>query len=106
MAAEAWVEQLREEVGKMRRVPGIYFTDSAFGRAPCIGGTGLEVFEIIQRYEAFGRSWETLVGWFDWLKPEQLRAALAYYEAYPDEVNARLAREREVEIRLGAPTDW
>ena len=105
MAAELDVEQLLDEVKKMRRVPGIVFADGAFGRVPRVAGTGIEVFEVIQRYEGFGRSWDRLAESFDWLKPEQLRAALTYYEAYPDEVNARLDREKEVEIRLAAPSD-
>jgi uncharacterized protein (DUF433 family) len=105
MATDQWAEQLIEEVAKERRVPGIVFVDGGRGRVPRIGGTGLEVFEIIQEYLGMGRSWERLVVGFDWLKPEQLRAALAYYEAFPDEVNARIEREREVERRLGAPTD-
>ncbi len=86
-------------------MPGTVFVDGGRGPAPRIAGTGIEVFEVIQRYQMFDDSWEKLVGWFDWLKPEQLRAALAYYEAFPDEVEARLEREREVERRLGAPTE-
>jgi uncharacterized protein (DUF433 family) len=105
MATELDAEQLLDEVEKMRRVPGIVFTDGTLGRVPRIAGTGIEVFEVIQRYEGFDHSWDRLAESFDWLKPEQLRAALAYYEAYPDEVNARLDREKEVEIRLAAPLD-
>ena len=90
---------------KMRRVPGIVFADGGLGRVPRIAGTGIEVFEVIRRYEAFDRSWSRLAISFDWLSDDQLHAALAYYDAYPDEVSARLALERDTSARLGEPAD-
>jgi uncharacterized protein (DUF433 family) len=85
-------EMLAEAV-KMRRIPGIVFADGPTGRRARIAGTGLEVFEIIDQYLAVEKSWEGLQQCFDWLNERQLRAALAYYEAYPEEIDERLARE-------------
>jgi uncharacterized protein (DUF433 family) len=79
-------EMLTEAV-KMRRIPGIVFADGPTGRRARIAGTGLEVFEIIDQYLAVDKSWERLEQCFDWLDERQLRAAVAYYEAYPEEID-------------------
>lgn len=75
------VTEMVTEAIKMRRVPGILFADGATGRRARVGGTGIEVFEIIDRYEGVGRDRVRLQELFDWFKPHQLQAALAYYEA-------------------------
>ncbi|MHB8575693.1 MAG: DUF433 domain-containing protein [Dehalococcoidia bacterium] len=81
------------EAEKLRRVPGIYFADTICGRMATIEGTGLGVWEIVKPYREFGDDWQELVDLFDWLSVEQLRAALNYYEAFPDEVDARISLE-------------
>ncbi|MGH2583815.1 MAG: DUF433 domain-containing protein [Dehalococcoidia bacterium] len=103
MPSELRVDELRAEVEKMRRVPGIVFADGAFGRVPRIAGTGIEVFEVVRRYHAMDRSWERLTASLHWLSSDQLRAALAYYDAYSEEVDARLAMEEAASERLGEP---
>lgn len=82
-------EMLAEAV-KMRRVPGIVFADGTRGRVVRIAGTGLEVWEIIDEYRAVGEDWERLKGGYHWLSEQQLRAALAYAEAYPEEIDEAL----------------
>ncbi len=81
------------EAEKMQMVPGIVFADEVLGRVPRIAGTGLQVFEIVKVYNAAGGSFRNLRRAFHWLTPEQLRAALAYYAAFPEEVDARIALE-------------
>jgi uncharacterized protein (DUF433 family) len=85
--------QAEAEAEKMRRVSGIVFADGATGRRARIAGTGLEVFEIIGTYLAIDRDWNELRATYHWLSEEQLRAALAYYAAYPDEIDERIERE-------------
>jgi uncharacterized protein (DUF433 family) len=82
------------ESAKMRRIPGIIFIDSASGRTAAIGGTGIKVWLLIQAYRAMDCSWERLREAFHWLTEHQLRAALAYAEAYPDEIE-EILREQE-----------
>jgi uncharacterized protein (DUF433 family) len=89
------VAEMVTEAIKMRRVPGILFADGATGRRARIGGTGLEVFEIIDRYEGVGRDRLRLQELFNWLDPFQLSMAIAYYEAFPDEIQARLHTDEE-----------
>jgi uncharacterized protein (DUF433 family) len=85
-------EVLKEGV-RMRRVPGIAFTDGPSGRRATVAGTGLDVWEIIASWKAVGETMDALLEEYDWLNEFQLRSALAYYRMYPDEIDARLARE-------------
>lgn len=91
--AQQIVAEMVTEAIKMRRVPGILFADGATGRRARIGGTGIEVFEVIDCYEAVGRDRVRLQELFDWLNPHQLNAAIAYYEAYPEDITPRLRSE-------------
>lgn len=75
--------ELLTEAVKMRRIPGIDFTDGLTGRVARIAGTGLEVFEIVGSYRALDENWQRLRGSYDWLSAEQLQAALAHAAAYP-----------------------
>src|SRR5262249_24676183 len=83
--------EMLEEAVKMRRVPGIVFADESGQRAARVAGTGLEVWEIIRTYRDADESWETLREAYHWLSDYQLRAALAYAQAYPQEINEQLA---------------
>ena len=89
----AMTTELLEEAIRMRRIPGIAFVDGAAGRRAIVGGTGLDVWEVISTWKAVDGSYESLRGNYPWLTDAQLRAALAYYEVYPKEIDARLERE-------------
>lgn len=89
------VAELLEEAVKMRRAPGIVFRSGPTGRRAAVAGTGLDVWEVIAVYRHHDEEWERLVEEFSWLEPAQLRAALSYYELYPEEIEARLRREEE-----------
>jgi uncharacterized protein (DUF433 family) len=89
---------LREEVRRMSKVPWIIFSDSATGRRAEVGGCGLAVWEMVSIYKALGESWDNYRAWFDWLRDEQLKAALEYYRLYPEEIDARLKVEDDFRI--------
>ena len=74
----------------MRRFRGIGFVDGPTGRRANVSETGLDVWEIIATWKAEGRDEEGLRLAYHWLKPEQLCVALAYYRAYPEEIDARI----------------
>ncbi len=96
------VELLAEAV-KMRRCPGIMFADSPSGRHARVAGTGLDVWEIIAMYNSLERDPARLREAYHWLSDAQLRAALGYYAAYPEEVDRRIALdERWTKERLWA----
>jgi uncharacterized protein (DUF433 family) len=92
---ESLVSEMVTEAIKMRRVPGIVFADGATGRRARIGGTGIEVFEVIDRYEMVDRDRLRLQELFDWLDPHQINMAIEFYEAYPDEIKKRLLTEEQ-----------
>lgn len=98
----AAIELLTEAI-KMRRCPGIVFADGPTGRRARIAGTGLDVWEVIVTYQGVGRDVGRLREAYHWLSEPQLRAALGYYAAYPDEIERRIAlNERWTEERLRA----
>jgi uncharacterized protein (DUF433 family) len=70
------------------------FGDGPTGRRAQIAGTGLDVWEVVQSYKGLDGNWERLKASYDWLEEQQLRSALSYYEAYPQEIDERLAREQ------------
>jgi len=79
------------EAEKLRRVPGIYFADEPAGRVAKVAGTGLGVWEIIDTHPERPLTLAGLAAYYDWLTPEQLQAALAYYAAFPEEIDAEIA---------------
>jgi uncharacterized protein (DUF433 family) len=88
------------EAHKMRHVPGVYFGDTACGRMAMIMGTGLGVWEIVRSYRELGKDWDALVDHWDWLTKRQLRTALSYYAAFPDEVDERIALDESLTPEL------
>jgi uncharacterized protein (DUF433 family) len=90
--SEVATSLLREAI-RMRRVPGIVFIDGPAGRRASIAGTGLDVWEVIATYRSVGEDYERLKSCYEWLSDRQLSAAVAYYEFYPEEIDARIERE-------------
>lgn len=86
---------LMEEAVRASRVPGVVFVQRRDGRRPAIAFSGLEVWEIVATWKEAGESWEQLVEAYPELTETQLRAAVAYYRAYPEEIDERLAREEQ-----------
>lgn len=84
--------ELLTEAVKMRRCPGILFADGPSGRRARLAGTGVEVWEIIATYRSVNRTLRRLQRAYDWLAEPQLRAALGYYAAYPEEIERQIAR--------------
>lgn len=84
---------LLEEAVRASRIPGIVFVQRRDGRRPAVAFSGLEVWEIIATWKEGEESWKRLVEAYPELSENQLRAAVAYYKAYPEEIDERLARE-------------
>lgn len=89
------VNEILSEAVRMRRIPGIVFADGATGRVARIAGTGIEVFEVVRDYRALGNDWGHLKEAYHWLSEQQLRAALAYAQAYREEIDERLQDEEQ-----------
>ena len=84
------VKLLAEEALKAREFPGITFTDGPTGRrATLINGP--DVWEVVEPYLLASRDWRALRESYPHLDEALLRIAVRYYEAYPDEIEARIA---------------
>ena len=88
--------ELLEEAVKMKRCPGIVFADGVTGRRARIAGTGIEVWEVVSDYKNMNESFDELREAYHWLSEIQLRAALAYYKLYPEEINTRIERNERL----------
>jgi len=88
----AMTKELLEEAVKMHRCPGIVFSEGVSGKKARIAGTGLEVWEVIANYKSVAENFERLKTAYHWLNELQLRAALGYYRAYPDEIETLISR--------------
>lgn len=85
------------EAQRSARVPGTTFRDGVAGRRPRIAGhPAVDVHVVVRHFLAFGRDWDEVRHRFDWIPEEGLRAALRYYELYPDEIDQWLERERKL----------
>jgi uncharacterized protein (DUF433 family) len=89
----AMTAELLEEAIRMRRAPGIVFVDGPAGRRAVVAGTGLDVWEVVTTFREAGGDSDALRMSYPWLTEPQVRAALAYRELYPQEIEARLERE-------------
>jgi hypothetical protein len=83
-------ERLRrsaEEVARTERHPGIAFRGTEGDRRAWVPGTALDVWEIVAGYEKMGRK---RVLQESSIPEDRLDAALAYYEAHPDEIDQKI----------------
>jgi uncharacterized protein (DUF433 family) len=88
----AVVEAFTEETARTRLLPGIAFRGDDARRRAWVIGSSLDVWEIIHMLEDFGSA-EALVADTP-LSLAQVRLAVAYRAAYPDEVSAAIAENR------------
>lgn len=88
----AVVEALADEAIRTRRFAGIAFRGDDARRRPWVIGTGLDVWEIIQMLDGFGSMAHLLQE--TQLNERQVRLALAYRDAYPEEISAAIAENR------------
>ena len=88
----AVVAALAEEALRARLFPGIAFRGADWERRPWVIGTALDVWEIMRAYQDFG-SVERMARETD-LTERQIRLALAFYDRFPDEIDAAIAEDR------------
>ena len=88
------VRLLAEEALKLREFPDVTFTEGPAGRrATLINGP--DVWEVVEPYLLAGKEWQALRESYPQLEEATLRGAIRYYEAYPDEIEARIALNRD-----------
>lgn len=87
----AVVGALAEEAARMRRFPGIAFRGPEHDRRAWLLGTALDIWQVIEAYQDMGL--ERMLDEGD-LPEGKIRLALAYYEAYPKEIDEAVAENR------------
>jgi uncharacterized protein (DUF433 family) len=88
----AVTNELLEEAIRTHHCPGIAFSEGVSGRRSRIAGTGIEVWELISAYKGAGESIKQLRQAYPWLTEQQIKAAIGYYELYPEEIDSLIAQ--------------
>ena len=96
----AVVSAFTEETARTRRFPGIGFRGDDAARRAWVIGSGLDVWEILHMAEDFG-SVERLLAETH-LTERQVRLALGYRDAYPEEIANAIADNRRSAEELQA----
>lgn len=84
------VRLLTDEAVRMREFPDIVFTNGPTGRRASFRD-GLDVWEVLEPYLLADKDWDALRQSYPDLDEARLRAAVRYYETYPEEIDARVA---------------
>jgi len=84
------------EAVKMRRCPGITFTDGPTGRRAKIAGSGIDVWEFIATFKGLGENYNKLKEAYHWLSEQQIRSALSYYALYTEEIDIKITRNDDI----------
>jgi uncharacterized protein (DUF433 family) len=82
-------QRLREQ-----EFPGVVIKDTVAGPAAFVEGTRWQVWMVVAWLRSEGDDVEAMANRYDDLTPNQVRRALAYAEAFPDEVEAAIAETR------------
>lgn len=91
------VQDLLDEALRMRQCPGIYFAEEPASRVAKVAGTGLAVWELIRDYLGERCDETRLREALPQLTPAQIKAALLYYRAWSDEIDALIADNAEAD---------
>jgi hypothetical protein len=90
-------ERLIDEGLRMEDHPGIVFRDGPTGRRAALAG-GPDVWEVVKTLKEMGPPQEqAIAGAMEWgnLSRAQVDVAVRYYADFPDEVDERIANNRE-----------
>lgn len=81
-------DELVGEALKAREFSGVTFKGGPAGRRAAVAGTGLDVWEIVEMHGSMGR--ELLLESMANVSERALATALAYRDAYPEEIEAAI----------------
>lgn len=89
LAPRTLAQRLIEEGLRMEAHPAIAFVTGPTGRRAVVRGTGVDVWELIQALQAHGGDIDALME-SSGKSREAIDAAIAYYGAYPREIDERI----------------
>lgn len=88
----AVVGDLLSESAKMRMFPGVGFKGNAQERRAYVIGAYIDVWQVVELVDVCGDV-DAVTRDFD-LTEHQVRLSLAYYDAFPDEIDSRIKASR------------
>lgn len=88
----AVLEALAAEALRMRLFPGIAFRGADWERRAWVIGTALDVWQIVDAHRDIGSVEAMAAGGA--ASERQIRLALAYYDRFPEEIDAAIAENR------------
>jgi uncharacterized protein (DUF433 family) len=91
-------ERFLEEALRLVEHPGIAFRDGPAGRRPGLAACGLDVWEVVATVADNGGSIDAAAAYLD-IDARLVGVAMRYYAAYPDEIDAWIAANRELADR-------
>lgn len=101
VARNALTERYIAEGVRMDEHPGISFREGALGRRAILGGTRLDVWQVIETVRNSGNSIQDAAEYLG-LPASRVQAAVDYYAAYRHEVDDITEREHAVAERAEA----
>ncbi len=94
----AVLEALADEALRMRLFPGIAFRGADWERRAWVIGTALDVWQIVEAFHDIGSVDQ--MGDGGAANERQIRLALAYYERFPEEIDAAIVANRRSVAQL------
>jgi len=80
----------------MRRCPGVTFADGPTSKRAKIAGTGIDIWEIMATFKSLDENYDKLEKTYHWLSDQQIKSALSYYALYPDEIDEKITRNKDI----------
>jgi uncharacterized protein (DUF433 family) len=90
-----------EEGVRMERFPGIIFRNHLTERLAGLAGRRADVWQVVETFRAEDGDVAATADYLQ-LRPDQVRVAIAYAAAYPEEIEALIAENRQASLRLEA----
>ena len=91
-------ERFLEEALRLVEHPGIVFRDGPAGRRPGLAASGLDVWEVVETGADHDGSIPETAEYLE-IAEHLVTAAMRYYAAYPEEIDAWIAANHEVADR-------
>jgi uncharacterized protein (DUF433 family) len=97
----SFARRLLEEGVKRERHPGVTFRTGATGRRAALEGRGMDVWRVMETVWASDGDVDAAAEYLH-IAPHEIRAAVAYYADYPEEIDERVRHNRETAERMEA----
>lgn len=95
----ALTRSLIDEAVRREMFPGVTFRTTATGRHAAVEGRRLYVWQVMETLWASDGDITEAADYLD-LRADQVSTAMAYYTAYPDEIDGLITENREEAARL------